>query len=408
MRSLWLSAVALAAATGVHAEPLTYPGALLKAQTTAPVLQARTLQAEAARAAARPAAALPDPKLALGLDNFPISGPPAGRFGADEMTAARVGVMQDVPNREKRRARGERAAADVGAAVAAGTVDARQVRVQTAVAWLDLYYGQQRLRALDDLLKSLAPLYAAAPSGVTSGAARPGQALEPDQLRAELEDRRSELAAAIAKARAQLARWTTIPAPEAAGQPPSLTVDPSALRQAIDSHPRLAAMNAATSQAEADVKLARAEKRPDWGWEVAYQRRDRMFGDMVSAGVTVQLPLFAKSRQDPRIAAKVASAAAVRAEREAARRELQADLEAALADHAMHHDQFLRARDTLLPLAKRRAELETASYGAGRASLADVVQAFHGLANAQLTFLDREAQTDIDAARITLTYGSEQ
>jgi hypothetical protein len=66
-------------------------------------------------------------------------------------------------------------------------------------------------------------------------------------------------------------------------------------------------------QAQADVALAKADKQPDWSWEVAYQRRDPMFGDMVSAGVSISLPLWGKSRQDPMIAARTASACATHA-----------------------------------------------------------------------------------------------
>jgi hypothetical protein len=107
------------------------------------------------------------------------------------------------------------------------------------------------------------------------------------------------------------------------------------------------------------------------------------------------------------IAARAASAGRADAQREDARRALAAQLEADLADHVMHHEQWLRARDTLLPLAKQRADLETAGYGAGTAALPDVLAAFAGLSDAQLTTLDREAAVAIDAARLTLTYGSD-
>src|SRR3546814_12516288 len=62
-------------------------------------------------------------------------------------------------------------------------------------------------------------------------------------------------------------------------------------------------------------------KRPDWGFEVMYGRRDPMFGDMVSAGVTVSLPLFASRRQDPLIAARTAQASRARVLEEEMRRE---------------------------------------------------------------------------------------
>lgn len=227
-------------------------------------------------------------------------------------------------------------------------------------------------------------------------------------MRAALEDRRSEAVSELGRARAMLTRWTGDTDPQAVGQAPDLDLDPASLRAAIDRNPTVLAKDAAARQAQADVALAKADKRPDWSWDVAYQRRDPMFGDMVSAGVSISLPLWGKSRQDPMIAARAASAGRADAQREDARRALAAQLEADLADHVMHHEQWLRARDTLLPLAKQRAQLETAAYGAGSAGLPDVLVAFSGLADAQLTTLDREAAVAIDATRLTLTYGNDQ
>jgi outer membrane protein TolC len=87
------------------------------------------------------------------------------------------------------------------------------------------------------------------------------------------------------------------------------------------------------------------------------------------------------------------------------RRSLAADLETGIADHVMHHEQWMRSRDTLLPLARQKAELETASYSAGRAALIDVIQAQTMLADTELQTLDREALVTRDAARLVLTYG---
>ena len=403
-------AITLAAAllaSAAQAAPLTYGQALDTAAANAPALRAAALQVEAAKASAKAAGALPDPKLALGLDNFPVSGPPAGRFGADEMTMGRVGYSQDMPSAAKRQARIGRAQADIVAAGADGVVEARQVRVAAALAWIELLYAQRKLAALDGVLAQLDPLWTAAPSGVASGRSRPAQALEAAQMRAALEDRRSEAVSELGRARAALTRWTGDPDPRAIGPAPDLDLDPATLRAAIDRNPALLARDAAARQARADVALAKADKRPDWSWEVAYQRRDPMFGDMVSAGVSVSLPLWGKSRQDPMIAARAASAGRADAQREDARRALTAQFESDLADHVMHHEQWLRARDTLLPLARQRADLETAGYGAGTAALPDVLAAFAGLSDAQLTTLDREAAVAIDAARLSLTYGSD-
>src|SRR3546814_7685613 len=124
----------------------------------------------------------------------------------------------------------------------------------------------------------------------------------------------------------------------------------------------------------ADVAAARATKRPDWSFDVAYQRRADRYGDMVSAGVTISLPLFAGKRQDPMIAASSASASAALAEQADMRRALAADLQAGIAYHVMHHEQWMRSRDKLLPLARQEVDLENASYSAGRAGSIALIQ----------------------------------
>jgi outer membrane protein TolC len=323
------------------------------------------------------------------------------------MTMKRVGFQQDLPNLAKRHAAQAQARAAVETAQAAQATKVRQIRLGAGQAWIDLAYAARRLTALDGIIHSLRALPAVARTAVASGTARPAQSLGIDQAIAGLEDRRDELVAGVARARAMLARWTGVQAPETVGDVPAIDLAPARLRAALEQHPDIVSADAGIRRAEADVDAARAEKRPDWGLEVAYQRRDPRYGDMMSAGVTMSLPLFARSRQDPRIAARQSARAQAEAEREETRRTLAADLEAALADHQMHHSQWQRAQRVLLPLARERSELETASYSAGRASLTDVVDAKASLADAELTVLDREAEVASDAIRLTIAFGSE-
>ncbi|WP_331385950.1 TolC family protein [Sphingomonas sp. Ant H11] len=221
-----------------------------------------------------------------------------------------------------------------------------------------------------------------------------------------MQDRRSELVSNVARARATLTRWTGDPAPEIAGPIPEFPVDAAKLRAGLDHHPTIEMIDAQADQADADVRVADAGRRSDFGVNLAYQRRDPRFGDFISAGVTVSLPFFTRNRQNAGIAAAQASAGRVLAEREAARRTLAADLDADIADHVMHHEQWMRAQGTLQPLAEQRVKLETASYGAGRASLIDVADAFAALADATLTTVDREAKVAADGAGLNFTYGS--
>ena len=186
-----------------------------------------------------------------------------------------------------------------------------------------------------------------------------------------------------------------------------MEITPADLRARIADHPALQVLSAATQRAAAEVAGARAARRPDWGLEVMYGRRDPMFGDMVSAAVTVSLPLFASQRQDPTIAARTAQASRARLLEADMRRELAASLEADLAAYAANHEQWRRATDVLVPIAEQVAQLETSSYAAGRADYSDLVEAFTDLADTKLAALDREALVARDGARILLTYGSD-
>lgn len=387
------------------AEPMTFDTALERATTTEPSVRANQAGVEAARVASVAAGQLPDPTMSVGVDNFPISGPPAFTFNRESMTMVRVGVEQAFPNPAKRRAQRGRAQADIGTAEADLAVNAQNIRLETALAWIDLYYAKRRLTQLKLLDDSLNDLQATVSARLTSGSSRPSQALEPEQLRAAVSDRRSDLTAEVAKARAKLARLTGDAGADVSGDPPALEVDGAQLRNGLALLPRLRALDAEARVADADTDLARADKRPDWRVGTSYGRRDPVYGDMVSLTVSVDLPFFAKRRQDPLIAARESEASRVRLMRDAGERELLAALDGDLADHAMHHQRLLNARQTLVPLAKRRGELDMASYAAGRLDLGSALLSTLALAEAEVDALAREADVARDAVRINFTYG---
>lgn len=398
--------VSASGASPARASPQTFQGALARAQANAPSLQAKVLGVSASRASRGAAGALPDPKLSLGVDSFPISGPLAFKPSQDNFTWVRVGISQDIPNPAKRKAQRSRADADIAVAEADTLLEMRNVEVETAVAWITLAYAQKRLAVADAVRGKLERLVRTTPEAVASGNARPGQTIAGRQSLAQIDDRRDELISAIGRARADLMRWTGDTEPSVAGPMPYFVVDGRSLQAALDTNPQLAPVRARIGQASADVRLAQADRKSDFGVEASYQHRDPRFGDYVSAGVSIGLPFFTRRRQTTLIAARQADVAKVAAEQEAIRRQLAANLAAGLADHAMHHAQWVRSRGTSEPLARERVSLETASYGAGRVSLVDVVDAYVALIEAALTTIDREALVQIDGAKLTLTYGS--
>src|SRR5882724_8455820 len=103
----------LSGSTGVNADPLSFSAALTLAEGSSADIEAQTAGLEAARSASRAAGALPDPKLALGVDNLPVAGPDQWRVNRDFMTMRKIGVMQDFPSGSKRQAEAATANATV-------------------------------------------------------------------------------------------------------------------------------------------------------------------------------------------------------------------------------------------------------------------------------------------------------
>lgn len=389
----------------LHAEPVTFDAAVERAWREAPSVRASGAGLKAARSEAIAADRLPDPTLELGIRDFPVTGPDAGKINSDNFTMRTIGVTQEFINPAKRRARASRADAEIGIAEADIAIEAQTARLETALAWIDLYYGQRRLDQLKLLDRSLGDLQATVSARLAAGSARPSQALEPDQLRAVVADRHSRLEAEVAKARARLMRYTGYVQPDAVGDPPPLDVDVDRLTSGIAALPRLRALEARTRAAEAEVGLARAEKRPDWRVSAMYGRREPNFGDLVSVQVSIDLPLFGKRRQDPIIAARASEAERARFDRIAAEREVSAAFQADLADHAMHHRQLDNARKVLVPLAQRRGELDQASFAAGTLDIGSALLSTLAVAEAEVDALAREAEVARDVVRINFAYG---
>jgi outer membrane protein TolC len=384
------------------AEPLTFDATVARAAGEAPTIRAGEATVEARRSAAIAADQLPDPKLQAGIMNLPVTGPDA--LDPTMMTMLQVGVEQDIPNLAKRHARTGLAESDIRLAEAQLGVTALDLRTMAGLAWIDLAYAQQRLEIAATAEQQLRSYVPAATSAVASGSARPAESLEIRKSIIEIEDARTQIEAERQSAQARLQRVLETTDPKAVGDIPPPTVDAVALRAVLDRNPLLQLSNAEVEQAGAELRAAEADKRPDFGVSVNYGVRERQYGDMLSVMGSITLPIFASRRQEPKIAAAEAERSATLARFEDQRRAVLADFEADLAAWRSAYEQWQRADNELLPLARERATLETASYAAGRAKLTDVIAAKTALALLQIDILTREGEAVKAATTLRLKY----
>ncbi len=118
----------------------------------------------------------------------------------------------------------------------------------------------------------------------------------------------------------------------------------------------------------------------------------------------MSLPLFARSRQEPahRSPQIRTGAGRGRARRNPAHIGSRSGGRAGGPPNA---SQPMAARARCAPSARsERADLEIASYSAGRASLADAIEARPRSPTPELTVLDREALVAADSVRLTITF----
>ncbi|MGF6165286.1 cobalt-zinc-cadmium efflux system outer membrane protein [Pseudomonas sp. 2725] len=388
------------------AATLTLDEALRLAENNAPSLAAQDAKIQAASSAAIPAGELPDPKLLAGVQNYPIGGPDRWSINDDFMTMQMVGVRQEMPNGDKRKARIEVANAAVARAAAERRVARLNVRQSTAVAWINSYSVERKDALFQELYKENRLLTDTVRARIAGGRAQPADAVTPRQEAARLAEQQDDLVLQRVQARAALKRWIGSAANDKpVGSLPQWPVDSSSYAHKLQHHPELAAFAPMTREAQAKVREAESEKKSDWSWELDYQHRDRQFGDMVSVQLSWDLPLFPDSRQNPKIAAKQAELSQLEAEREALSREHTQQLENELADYERLNRAVSRNQESLLPLAREKVELSMASYRAGTGDLNAVVAARRELIEARLKQIDVEEQRALTSARLYFAYG---
>ena len=406
MRRAWLLSCAVGIAPAAWADPVTYAQAIERAAGASPTVEAQKAALDSARQSVRPAGQLPDPQLALGIENLPISGADRFRLNRDEMTMASIGIMQDVPSDATRRAREGVAQAEVRASEASIGIARLEARLAAANAWIDLYFAQAKLAALKALEGDASNLDRALVAAVGAGGSSSDQALAAKLAIARLQDRIAGAQAEAGMARAELERWIGPIGSDSVGPTvPLFDVDPVALRAHVEHHVELAGSEALVGRAKAALEMARASRDPDWSWALMYGRRDEDFGDMVSFGLKFSLPLFQSDRQAPTIDARQADVRRAGFVRDAVLREHLAMLESRLAEYASLQQRLSRLRDVVAPLAAKREEIALAGQAAGAGSLETVFAMRLEAREVDLDRLELERQLLRTGAYLTLEYG---
>lgn len=365
-------------------------------------------EAEAMRERGVAMSQLMDPKLRVGAVNVPVD---SFSLTAEDMTMVELGVSQEFPAAGVRKL--TRQKMDRSAAAAEAMVADRQRTVQREVrrVWTELAYIAGARELLQSQASWVEQMRASARARYASGEGKQLDVLQAGLDAAMLREQQLDLDRDEAMRRAQLGRW--LGEDEAAGagpfavparaELPTLGV----LQDRLMHHPAQMDYERRIEAARADVELAEKSKRPGWMLDVSYGLRSgedpsgMQRADMLSAMVSVDLPVFRGNRQDRQVAAALAEERGLHEQHDDHRREMGAMLEEAWATAHKTGDLEKFYESDLLPLAEQSVEAALLAWRSNRAMIDDVVAARRTALETRLKHLrlaaDRaQAQYDID------------
>lgn len=399
IRAAIIGALLLFYGSPFAAEGMTLAEAQRRALEIAPQVAGQNAATRAAREMAVAAGRRPDPVLKLGVENLPIDGPDRFTIGNDFMTMRRVGVMQEFTRKDKLSSRSERFEREAEKSEAQMQAAIAMVQRETAIAWLERYYAEAMADAIAEQRRASQREIEAADAYYRAGRGTQADVFAARSAVVALEDRASEAQKRIENSRTALARWVgdSANAP-LAGSLPSLDRIPEELAHEhvlLEHHPEVQVAAQAERIAESEVSVAKANRRPDWTWELAYSRRGSPFSDMVSFGVSVPLPWDRANKQDREVAAKLALGEQAAAQRTEVLRMHTAEVKAMVAEWRNGQERRRRIATELLPLSEQRTQAAFGSYRGGKSTLTDVLLARRGELDVRLQML----QLDLDTAR---------
>ena len=335
---------------------------------------------------------LADPKLRAGLANFPFE---SGGFSTEGMTQVQLGIRQAFPagNTRKVNTRKFQALA-LEQLENAGTRE-RDVISAVRELWLENYYWISTQKLVEetrpffkDLLTVTTDLYAV------------GMKDQQDVLRAELElsrldDRLININKQVSQAQAKLSKWIGINAfrplePTLPNWSKLPTQD--SLQQTLRSHPALNAASARIKAQDANIDLAKASYKPAWAVDLGYAYRDGLLptgqsrSDFISLGISVDLPLFKKNRQDRKLAAAVSQRRSASESHKDLLRYLSSQIDTEYARWESLNRRIDLYNDMLLIQTNQQTELAMQAYQNNTGDFAEVMRAYIANLNTQIDY----------------------
>ncbi|ELP6758876.1 TolC family protein [Vibrio vulnificus] len=348
-------------------------------------------QSQAMRESGVAASTLMDPKLKVGFGGLPVD---SFKFDEDPMTNISVGLMQQFERGSTLELQSKKASQQADGMALQVAAREREVANGITQLWLDLGYQQQAERVLLENQRLMRELESFISTNYSIGKSEAQDLLNAQLQVSQLEEKLQANQQMQRRILSQMSEWLgsewlyqqrdlkasnqlNWDALERLLSASSTTQHFAQLAQ----HPMVQMANANIAVSQTQVELAEQSYTPQFGVEVmyAYRQANNMKGepasDLVSAYLTMDIPLFTGNRQDRAHAAAQYQVGAAQSQKDLLLAQMNAKVNALLVDRSNLEQRLERYQNTLLEQAKARTKAVERGYQNSTAQFNDVIAA---------------------------------
>ncbi|HFQ5427152.1 TPA: TolC family protein [Vibrio vulnificus] len=348
-------------------------------------------QSQAMRESGVAASTLMDPKLKVGFGGLPVD---SFKFDEDLMTNISVGLMQQFERGSTLELQSKKASQQADGMALQVAAREREVANGITQLWLELGYQQQAERVLLENQRLMRELESFISTNYSIGKSEAQDLLNAQLQVSQLEEKLQANQQMQRRILSQMSEWLgsewlyqqrdlkasnqlNWDALERLLSASSTTQHFAQLAQ----HPMVQMANANIAVSQTQVELAEQSYTPQFGVEVmyAYRQANNMKGepasDLVSAYLTMDIPLFTGNRQDRAHAAAQYQVGAAQSQKDLLLAQMNAKVNALLVDRSNLEQRLERYQNTLLEQAKARTKAVERGYQNSTAQFNDVIAA---------------------------------
>ncbi|HDY7510733.1 TPA: TolC family protein [Vibrio vulnificus] len=348
-------------------------------------------QSQAMRESGVAASTLMDPKLKVGFGGLPVD---SFKFDEDPMTNISVGLMQQFERGSTLELQSKKASQQADGMALQVAAREREVANGITQLWLELGYQQQAERVLLENQRLMRELESFISTNYSIGKSEAQDLLNAQLQVSQLEEKLQANQQMQRRILSQMSEWL---GSEWLYQQRDLKASNQLKWDALErllsassttqhfaqlaQHPMVQMANANIAVSQTQVELAQQSYTPQFGVEVmyAYRQASNMKGepasDLVSAYLTMDIPLFTGNRQDRAHAAAQYQVGAAQSQKDLLLAQMNAKVNALLVDRSNLEQRLERYQNTLLEQAKARTKAVERGYQNSTAQFNDVIAA---------------------------------